>query len=64
MNVFAVNLFNDDVSNRDEQRLTALENRMLRRSLGLKLYEAGKKCIIRSFITCTPCQKLEYPSQG
>jgi hypothetical protein len=43
LNVFAVNLFNDAVSNREEQRLTALVNRMLRRRLGLKLFEAGKK---------------------
>jgi hypothetical protein len=48
---------------REEHRLRAFENRVLRRIFGPKteaVMEAGRNCIVRSFITCTQnCQVME-----
>jgi hypothetical protein len=41
---------------REEHRLRVFENRLLRRIFELKRDEVtgGEKCVMKSFITCTP----------
>jgi hypothetical protein len=41
---------------REEHRLRAFQNRVLRRIFGLKRRETGENFIMMNFITCTPRQ--------